>query len=256
MKLQHKTALVMGGSSGIGAAVAARLAADGAAVAVIASGDLSKAERVAERIRTVGGRAYAFTCEVRDVAAIGRLVGDVEQASGPVDILVNSAGLYVPTPIGETTEADYERMADINFKGTFFAINAVVPGMKTRRYGKIVNISSIAATWGIGTYSLYCATKAAVDMLTRALARELAPYNININAIAPGNTATPLNEELRTDPAHREYIAAMENMTPSNRTFSPPTEMAAICAFLVSDEARSLYGESIIADEGITTGVG
>ena len=110
--------------------------------------------------------------------------------------------------------------------------------------------------WGIRNFGLYCATKAAVAMLTRTLARELAPFDVRINAIAPGNTATPLNEALRTLPEHREYLQGMEALTPSNRLFSPAEEMADICAFLVSDAARSLHGSLLLADEGISSGVG
>jgi NAD(P)-dependent dehydrogenase (short-subunit alcohol dehydrogenase family) len=253
MRLDGKVALVTGGTSGIGEAVCRRFAAEGAAVAVLGSQDLVKAQAVAN---TLGARATAYVCDVRDPAALSALVAQVERELGPIDVLVNSAGVYYATPIGDTAEAEYDRMVDINLKGTFFAINAVVPGMKTRRHGRIVNISSVAAVMGIANYSLYCATKGAIAMMTRALARELAPYDIHINALAPGNTATPLNEALRTLPEHRDYMAGMEALTPSNRAFSPPAEMAALCAFLVSDEARAFHGSLLLADEGISSGLG
>lgn len=253
MRLDGKVALVTGGTSGIGEAVCRRFAADGAAVAVVGSQDLSKARAVAD---TTTGRAAAYVCDVRNPTALTALVAQVERELGSIDVLVNSAGVYYATPIGATAEADYDRMVDINLKGTFYAINAVVPGMKARRHGRIVNISSVAAVMGISGYSLYCATKGAIAMMTRALARELAPFDIHINAIAPGNTATPLNEALRTRPEHRDYMAGMEALTPSNRAFSPPEEMAALCAFLVSDEARAFHGALLLADEGISSGVG
>ena len=256
MKFEDKVAIVMGGSSGIGRAAAVSFAAEGARVAVVASADRAKAQSVVDDIAVAGGKAEAYACDIRNVAAVRKLAAEVEADLGPVDILVNSAGLYYPTPLGETTEEEYDRMADINLKGTFFAIDSVAAGMKARHYGKIINISSLAAVWGIGSYSLYCATKAAVAMLTKTLARELAPFDVNVNAIAPGNTATPLNEHLRVEPEHREYIEAMEALTPSNRAFSPPEEIAALCLFLASDDARSLHGSLILADEGISSGVG
>jgi 3-oxoacyl-[acyl-carrier protein] reductase len=253
MRLDGKVALVTGGTSGIGEAVCRRFAADGAAVAVVGSQDLAKAQAVVD---TLSGRAAPYVCDVRDPVALAALVTQVERDLGSIDLLVTSAGVYYATPIGETAEADYDRMVDINLKGAFFAINAVVPGMKARRHGRIVNISSVAAVMGIANYSLYCATKGAIAMMTRALARELAPYDIHINALAPGNTATPLNEALRTLPEHRDYMAGMEALTPSNRAFSPPEEMAALCAFLVSDEARAFHGSLLLADEGISSGLG
>ena len=253
MRLDGKVALVTGGTSGIGEAVCRRFVSDGATVAVVGSQDLAKAQAVAN---TLGARAAAYVCDVRDPAALSALVAQVERELGPIDVLVNSAGVYYATPVGATAEADYDRMVDINLKGTFFAINAVVPGMKARRHGRILNISSVAAVMGIANYSLYCATKGAIAMMTRALARELAPYDIHINALAPGNTATPLNEALRTLPEHRDYMAGMKALTPSNRAFSPPEEMAALCAFLVSDEARAFHGSLLLADEGISSGLG
>jgi 3-oxoacyl-[acyl-carrier protein] reductase len=188
------------------------------------------------------------------VSAIQQLVKSVTDACGPIDILMNSAGIYVPNEIGETTEAEYNRILDINVKGTFFAINAVVPGMKERRYGKIINVASIAAFRGAPHYSLYCTVKAAIVMLTRTLATDLAPFNININAIAPGNTATPLNEETRLNPAFAELMAAKAAATPSNRTYSPPEEMAKAALFLASDDVQAMHGSTILLDEGMSAG--
>ena len=155
---------------------------------------------------------------------------------------------------GETTEAEFDRIVDINLKGTFFTINAVAPGMKARRYGKIINVASIAAFRGAPHYSLYCTVKAAIVMLTRTLATDLAPYDINVNAIAPGNTATPLNEEMRLDPACADLMAAKDAATPSNRTYSPPEEMAQAALFLAADDVRAMHGTTILIDEGMSAG--
>ena len=142
----------------------------------------------------------------RDVDSVKALVGDVKAAFGRIDILVNSAGIFEPTPIGETTEAEYDATMDINVKGTFFAINEVAPVMIAQGGGKIVNLSSVTGVMGFKTFSVYCASKAAINYLTRALALELSPHNIAVNAILPGNTATPMNVKIRTEPQFEEML--------------------------------------------------
>lgn len=134
-------------------------------------------------------RCYPYVCDVRSPAALATLVAQVEQDLGPIDLLVNSAGVYFATPIGDTAEADFDRMVDTNLKGSFYAINAVVPGMKARRRGHIINISSVAAVWGISHYSVYCATKAAIAMLTRALG--LANSRRTTSTSMPSRPAIP-----------------------------------------------------------------
>src|SRR5262245_46139463 len=138
MKLANKIALVTGGSQGIGAAIAEKLASEGARVAVLASSDIAKAQKVVDAITKAGGKAQAFAANVVDVAQMAKLVKEVEAKLGQIDILVNSAGVYYATVAGETDEASYDRMVDINLKGTWNAINAIVPGMKARKSGKIV----------------------------------------------------------------------------------------------------------------------
>jgi len=256
MNLENKTAFITGASSGIGEAIARRFASAGAAVAVSASSSLEKAKTVSDQVQGAGGTAWPCVVDVSNPKALLETIEAAEEALGPIDILVNSAGLYYATPIGETDERSYDRMVDTNLKGTFFAINTLVPKMRQRGSGKIVNIASVAAVTGVGTFSLYCATKAGISMMTKALARELAPANININAIAPGNTATPMNEEMRNDPEYKEYIDAMAAMTPSTHTFSNPEEIAELALFLASDSARAMHGETVVMDEGISTGIG
>ena len=256
MRFENKVAFITGSSSGIGAAAAQMFAAEGAKVAVVASGSLGKAVDVADGITAAGGQAWPCVLDVRDPGAVESVLDEAEAALGPIDILVNSAGVYYPTPIGSTTTDEMDRMVDINLKGSFNTINAVVPRMQARKSGKIVNMSSVAALTGVKERSLYCATKAAIAQMTKALARELAPFDININAIAPGNTATPMNAEVRTSPEKREYYEGFKAITPSNTTFSDPEELASLILFLASDEARAMHGALVVMDEGVSTGIG
>lgn len=254
MKLNSKVALVTGGTAGIGEAIALRFAAEGAAVAVAASADLSKAQRVVAKIEKAGGTAMAFRADVAKVHEVQRMVGGVLDAFERVDILVNSAGIVERTPAGETDEATYNRIMDVNVKGTFFCINALAPHMKARRSGWIVNISSIGGVMGNANHSVYCASKAGVIYLTKALACELAPHGIHVNAIAPGHTATPGNEDLRTKPEFGAYIDSITARTPSGRAYSEPDDMARAALFLACDDSRAMHGSIVVVDEGYTAG--
>jgi 3-oxoacyl-[acyl-carrier protein] reductase len=252
-KLAGRTALIFGGSSGIGRATAELFGREGASVAVVASGSLAKATEVADAIAAAGGRARAYAADIRDVAAVAALVAQVEAELGAVAILVNSAGVYFPTEIGATAEVDFDRMVDINLKGTFFAINAVVPGMKARGNGHIVNVASVAGVRGSPRFPLYSATKASIIMLTKALAGALAPHGIHINAIAPGNTATALNAAERADNANAALMDAKRAATPSGRVYSPPEEMAAAILFLCAGEVNAMHGATMLLDEGLSS---
>lgn len=255
MKLSGKTAVVIGGSQGIGESVASRLAKEGARVVVVASASVSKAQAVAEVIEKAGGAAEGAAVDVTDFDAIGALFERVAKSHGSIDILVNCAGVFYPTPTGESKPDGIDRMIDINLKGTTYAINQVVPHMKAGGGGKIVNFASCAGVMGLNTYAVYCATKAAIMMLTRAMALELAPSNININAIAPGNTESPMNADIRTDPKLKGFLDTMAERTPSGQTYSSPEDMANLAMFLVSDESRAMHGSTVLADEGFTAGM-
>ena len=255
MKLENKVALVTGGSAGIGEAIARRFAAEGAAVAVIASADPGKAQAVVSAIERTGGTAKAFCADIARAGEVRRMVGEVLDAFERVDILVNCAGIVDMTPAGETDEATYDRIMDVNVKGTFFCVNALVPHMKARGSGRIINISSIGGLGGIATHSVYCASKAGVIALTKALACELAPYGIHVNAIAPGHTATPGNEHLRADPAFAAHIDSITARTPSRRAWSEPDDMARSALFLACDDSRAMHGAIMVVDEGYTAGI-
>lgn len=254
MRLTGQVALIFGGSSGIGKATALRLGREGATVAVVASNDVAKANQVASEIVGEGGAAQGFAADVRNIASIRHVVAEVEATLGPIGIMVYSAGLYYPTRLGELNEEDFDRMVDINLKGAFFAIDAVAEVMRPRRRGHIVSLASVAAFRGSSSYPLYAATKAAIMMLTRSLVGSLAPHGIHINAVAPGNTATPLNENDRQGKGSAETLAAKAAQTPSGRVYSPPEEIAAAIYFLVSGEVNAMHGTTLLIDEGLWAG--
>lgn len=255
MRFSGKVAIVTGGSQGIGARIAERLAAEGAIVAVVASTDPAKAQAVVDTITAAGGRASAHAADVRVSAQLRALADEIAAREGRIDLLVNCAGVFYPTPAGATDDAAVDRIIDINLKGPFHAISAVTPHMQTGGGGKIVSIASVAALMGIGTYSLYCATKSGVSLMTRALAIELAPHNINVNAIAPGNTATPMNADIRTEAAFEPLLQAMAARTPSGRVYSDPDDIAGLALFLLSDDARAMHGSTVLIDEGFSAGM-
>jgi 3-oxoacyl-[acyl-carrier protein] reductase len=249
MRLAGKIALVTGGSSGIGQATAELFASEGATVAVASGSDLAKAERVVERIVQSGGKAIPVKMDVRSPADISRAIDEVVRVLGPIDILVNSAGIYIQTLLGQTTEEQFDRMIDTHLKGTFFTIQAVAPAMKARRSGRIVNVASVAAYKGSALYPLYSTVKAGIVMMTRALALDLAPFEVAINAIAPGNTATPINE---ADRQSEEIMARKRLATASPRIYSPASEMAEAILFFADGRVKATYGSTLLLDEGLS----
>jgi 3-oxoacyl-[acyl-carrier protein] reductase len=254
-ELAGKTALVVGGSSGIGEASAIKLAEAGARVGVVASRDLGKGQRVVSRIHELGGEAESFVADISEVTAIDRLVQEFLQRFRTIDILVNSAGVFYPTVIGEVSEEDFDRMVDINLKGLFYTIDGAAPTMMQQRAGKIVNIASIAGIVGSKEYGLYCAVKAGVIALTKSFALQLAPFEVNVNAIAPGNTATPINLKIRTSDRYEERRKMIDATTPSPTKFSDPADIAEGVLFLASDRSRAMHGTTLLMDQGRAAGL-
>jgi len=247
MKLDGKVAIVTGGSQGIGAAIAKALAAEGASVAIINKSNIKAAKGVVSAIEGRGGRAIAFQADLAATQDIEAVVADVVAALGPVDILVNNAAIFDPLPIEEVDEANWDLQLDTNLKACFFLVKAVVGGMKANGAGKIINVSSIAGIGGFPNSAAYCASKGGLNNLTNALCLELAPFGINVNAIAPGNIVTPMNAELRADP---EWAAKMRERTPSGDDFLPAEDMAGAVVYLASDDARAVHGVILPVDGG------
>lgn len=253
--LKNKVAMITGGSQGIGAAAAAALHAQGVRVAVVASSSVDKARKVASALDPALRTAQPFAADVRDAAAVREIVAAVTHGVGPIDILVNCAGVFEPSPAGATDIAVSDRMIDINLKGTWNVVNAVAPQMRDRKSGRIVNVASVAAQMGFGGYAVYCATKAGIVLLTRALACELAPLGINVNCVAPGNTATPMNEDIRTKEELKGFLEFMAARTPSGRTYSSAEDIAGGIVFLCSSAARAMHGSCLLMDEGFSAGM-
>jgi 3-oxoacyl-[acyl-carrier protein] reductase len=194
--LEHRVALVTGASRGIGRAIALALAEAGAAVAVNYRERSTEAEAVAEIIRHGGGHAVAVGADVSLRPAVDGMVADIRERLGPVDVLVNNAGTAEVRGL-DMTEEDFDRAIAVNLKSAFLCTQAVLPGMRARRWGRIVNISSIGARVGAGSVSVaYGAAKAGIEGLTRAYALRLAPEGVTVNAVAPGLIDTEMGQPL------------------------------------------------------------
>ena len=251
MKLGGKVAVVTGGSRGMGACIASRFGVEGARVAVISKNNIDKAQSVADQIEASGGIAQVFSADVSDTASCISLVRKVHSVFNTIDILVNNAGIYMPLSIEDTTEQDWDNQLNTNLKGCFFMIKAVLPIMKENKRGKIINISSSFGLVGAANASAYCASKGGLMNLTRALCIELAPYNINVNTLAPGGAKTDMNLEQRQIPGFKTKV---DRLTPSGSYFMEPDDLSGAAVFLASGDSDSVHGAHITVDGGWTAG--
>ena len=250
--LRGKVALVVGGFDGMGAAVATRLAQEGARLAILG---MPRGSAPAASDRGADSKTIECFADIRDASEVDSQIRQIVEECGRIDIVVITAAVHIETRAGSTSAETADRLIDTNIKGTWNVINSVVPFMIDRQYGKIVTVSSGAGVIGFGKYALYCASKAAVIMMTRALAIDLAPHGININCLAPGPTETPMTEELRTRPELRAELDQTLARLRSRRKFSSSEDMAGMVAFLVSDAASPMHGSCVLADEGYTAGM-
>ena len=195
-KLNNRVAVVTGGSRGIGKAIALALAEAGAAVAVNYRDRRDEAEAVVESITKAGGRGVAIGADVSDASAVRGMVKETEERLGAIDVLVNNAGMAAMRGLDDITEEDFDRMIAVNLKSAFLCTQAVLPGMRARRWGRIVNVSSIAARAAGGISVVYNASKAGLEGLTRGYAMRLATEGVTVNAVAPGLIDTDMGRPL------------------------------------------------------------
>ncbi len=230
-------ALVTGAGRGLGRAIAERLARDGLSVVAV---DLD-GESAAVTASSVGGQSYS--CDVSDRAAVRQLASQV----GPIEVLVNNAGIWTYGSVIAATDEDIDRVMAVNLLGTLNCCRAFAPAMASAGRGAIVNISSLAAAMAAPGVEIYPITKAAVEALTRQLAQELGPTGIRVNAVGPGSMLTE-----GTAPAYEGELKAKRAATVPLRRIGTPTDIANAVAFLVSEEASYISGQTLYVDGGVS----
>jgi len=245
--LSDRVALVVGGGSGIGQAGAEGLAALGA-TAVVADVVETDAQGVAERIRAAGGAATALRVDVRDTASVEAMIGSVMRQHGKLDFALTTPAMNLRKRFLDYSEEEFDRVVELNLKGTFRVARACARPMMERKRGSIVLMSSIRALNVEPGQSIYASTKAAIAQLTRGLAVELGPHGVRVNALAPGIVATPLTRQITSNPAWNEAYAKRNALG----RWAEPEEMAGPIMFLASDASSYLTGTTIFADAGWT----
>ena len=240
LPLEGKTALVTGGSRGIGRAIAERLAADGAAIVINYARNEQLAHEVVKAISAKGGKAIGIQADVSKPAEVQRLFSKAEKAIGGLEIVVANAGVHIVKPLIENTEADYDYIFDINTRGVFFTLQEA--GRRVRDGGRIVVVSTGGTKMHFANMSLYLGSKGAIEQFARSLSRELGPRNVTVNVLSPGFTDTDMLPE--------EYRAYGASLSPFNRV-GTAKDVADAAAFLASDAARWVTGENLQAGGGV-----
>ncbi|MBO6108323.1 MAG: 3-oxoacyl-[acyl-carrier-protein] reductase [Eubacterium sp.] len=243
--LDGRTAVVTGASRGIGRAVASGLAAEGAFVVVNYNGSGDKADEVVSMIKENGGDAVAIQCDIGDMEAASEFFGNIVREYGGIDILVNNAGINRDGLLMGMKEADFDDVIRTNLKGTFNACKLVTRPMMKKRYGRIINMASVAGVIGNAGQSNYAASKAGIIGLTKSVAKELASRGITCNAVAPGFIKTDMTDAL-PDQVKEEALRQIPL-----GTFGDVEDVAETVVFLASDKAKYITGQVICVDGGI-----
>ncbi|MBU2889912.1 SDR family oxidoreductase [Celeribacter halophilus] len=244
MSIQNKTAIVTGGSRGIGAAIATRLGKEGFNVIVNYAGSEVAAEKVVAEIEASGGKAVVAQADVADSAAVKRMFDLAESAFGGVDVLINNAGIMKLGPLAQADDAQIESQIDINLKGPINTMR--VAAKRLRNDGRIVNLSSSVAALKFETYGIYAATKGAIEVLTGILAKEMRGRGVTVNAVAPGPTGTELFLDGKSD-------AVIEKLSKANplERLGTPEDIANVVAFLVGPDGAWVNGQVLRANGGM-----
>lgn len=247
MRFQGKVAIVTGGGRGMGRAIARALAKEGATVALFDK-DPQTGRETAAQIEAEGGKALFLQADVSDKDQVLRAVKETVQRLGRVDILVNNAGIHKAAPFEQETRADWQSLFEVNVLGTVFPSQAVVPYMIKQGSGRIIHISSKAAVVGEKGHVAYSASKGAVLSMTRAMAVDLAPHHITVNAVCPGPVVTDMLLTAVPDPVARQALA---QQAPLGR-LGQPEDIAAAVLYLASDEASWCTGQALSVDGGLS----
>lgn len=250
-RLEGKVAIVTGGARGIGKGIATRFAAEGAKV-IIADLKEKEAADTLNEIKSMGAEAVFIKTDVTSSKSIEDMVSKTIDTYKKIDILVNNAGISLMRKITEASEADWDKLNSVNLKGVWLCTKTVVPHMIEKKYGKIINISSISGLVGYKWESIYCTTKGGVINMTRELAVELCPYNINVNCICPGIIETPLYIDINFPLDDKENLEHTLKSIPSKR-IGKPQDIAGPAFFLASDDSSYLMGQILVADGGYTS---
>jgi 3-oxoacyl-[acyl-carrier protein] reductase len=246
MKLRDKIALVTGAGRGIGRATALRLAADGCSI-IVTDIDKQSAKNVAKDVASNGCCSLAIGADVSKLPEVDNMVSEALRKFGKIDILVNNAGTVTsPAFAADMKEDDWRRVLEVHLYGTFYCTRAVARSMMKQRNGRIINTSSVAWLTGLVGDAAYCAAKAGIVGFTRTVAKELGPYGITVNAIAPGVIDTEMNRPVLDNPDIRK---ALIRDTPVRR-IGTPEDIAEVSAFLSLPEAGFINGQTIIVDGG------
>lgn len=243
--LTGKTAVITGASRGIGKAVAMKFAKEGAQIAINYNGSKEKAEEVKQEIEALGVKAEVYQCNVSDYAACEEFLKQVAKDFGRIDILVNNAGITKDNLLMKMSEEDFDKVIEVNLKGTFNCIRFVSRQMLKQKGGRIINMSSVVGVLGNAGQANYAASKAGVIGLTKSAARELASRHITVNAIAPGFIQTDM-----TDVLSDAVKESMSSQIPLG-DFGLPEDIANTAAFLASEDARYITGQVIHVDGGM-----